>query len=144
MRTRICGAVSATAALVALLAGCSSDEPATPSSSAPPATSTTTAPPAPESPGTGAVGISPGGVTTSLDVPAESTEDDYFDLCLAAKNWMTGRGGDLAAQVEPYLAEVQRSTTPSPGTFNALWPQLTPGQQSAVIVAAQAAAAGGC
>jgi hypothetical protein len=92
-----------------------------------------------------AVGISPAGVTTRVDTPAESTEEEYFQACHAAMLWMAGRQGDGQALIEPYLASVQASdAAPDPGTFNAPWAKLTPGRQAAVIVAARAAAGGQC
>ncbi|MBV8861115.1 MAG: hypothetical protein JO259_04545, partial [Mycobacterium sp.] len=33
----------------------------------------------------GAVGVSPAGVTTKINVPARSTEEEYFQACHAAK-----------------------------------------------------------
>lgn len=129
-------AVGAVAGSV-LLAGCSSGGESTPTtSSTQPAPSTTEARSAPP----GAVEVSPGGVTTAVGAPAESTEEEYFQACNAARMWMTGRGGDIKAQLEPYLADVQRSDAPGPGTFDSPWSKLTPGRQAAVIVAAEAAA----
>ncbi len=55
-------------------------------------------PPAP-----GAVEVSPGGVTTAVGAPAESTEEEYFQACQAAKAWMDQQGGDPKSQIEPYL-----------------------------------------
>jgi hypothetical protein len=129
----------------AVLAGCSSASDggkAAPSSStsatsSAPTTSTTnethTADP-------GTVGISPGGVTTAVGAPAESTEDEYFQACHTAKVWMVGKGDDQKAQFEPYLAELQKSDSAGLGTFNTPWSKLAPGRQAAVIVAAEAAA----
>jgi hypothetical protein len=88
----------------------------------------------------GVVGVSPGGVTTAIGAPAESTEDEYFQACHAAKVWMTEQGGDQKAQFEPYLASLQKSDAPGPGTFDTPWSQLSPSRQAAVIVAAEAAA----
>jgi hypothetical protein len=88
----------------------------------------------------GAVGTSPGGVTTAVGAPAESTEEEYFQACNAARLWMAERGGDLKAQLEPYLAEIQKSDSAGPGTFATPWSQLEPARQAAVIVAAEAAA----
>ena len=39
-------------------------------------------------------GISPGGVTTSVSAAAESTEDEYFQACRAAREWMEQQSGD--------------------------------------------------
>jgi len=84
--------------------------------------------------------VSPDGVTTAVGTPAESTEDEYFQACHAAKTWMLERGGEQRAQFEPYLKSLQSSDEPSPGTFGTPWSRLTPARQAAVIVAADAAA----
>jgi Putative lipoprotein LpqV len=123
----------------AILCACSSASEEGPSTSAqPPA-------PAPSSleshtAAPGAVGRSAGGVTTAVGAPAESTEDEYFQACQAAKTWMTAQGADLKTQFEPYLRNVQSSDAPGPGTFDTPWSKLAPGRQAAVIVAAEAAA----
>jgi len=88
----------------------------------------------------GATGVSPGGVTTAVGAPSVSTEDEYFQACRAAKTWMAERGGDPKAQFEPYLADLQSSDAAGPGTFDTPWSKLAPERQSAVIVAAEAAA----
>ena len=123
------------------LSACSSRTGGGPASSksAAPSTTSTAAPTA-----NAAAQISPGGVTTSVAAPAESTEDEYFKACSAAKVWMDQHGGDPKTQFEPYLANLQKSNASGPGTFGSPWSQLTPGRQSAVIVAAQAAADGLC
>lgn len=125
------------------LAGCSTGGDRTPGTPSPTAssqvqTSTTTTPARTAAPGQ--VGTSPGGVTTAVGAPAESTEEEYFQACDAARAWMTERGGDRKSQVEPYLAELQKSDAPGPGTFGTPWSQLQPGRQAAVIVAVEAAA----
>jgi hypothetical protein len=97
-------------------------------------------PTAPSSLPAGAIGVSPGGITTRVDTPAESTEEEYFQACHAAKVWMTEQGGDQKAQFEPYLASVQSSDAPGAATFNEPWSKLSPNRQAAVIVAAEAAA----
>jgi hypothetical protein len=122
------------------LAACSSDPGTTPSSTSetsPPTTPTSAA-------AAGPAKVSPGGVTTAVDAPAESTEEGYFQACNAAKMWIDQRGGDRRAQIEPYLATLQRSDSAGPGTFRSPWSQLTPGRQAGVIVAVQAAADGLC
>jgi hypothetical protein len=140
-------AVDAAAVMIVALAvgtGCSSgtgSEPATPS----PAETTTTASKTTETQDTptaapGEVAVSPDGVTTAVGAPADSTEDEYFKACTAARDWMQQQGGDLKAQLEPYLKNVQTSDAPGPGTFDIPWSQLPPQRQAAVIVAAQAAA----
>ena len=114
------------------LAGCSSHQPA-PSSSPAAAVS---APPQ--------VGISPGGVTTSLSAPASSTEEEFYQACHWARLWMADKHGDPHAQIEPYLAMVQASPTGENGTWHTPWSQLTPERQSGVIVAVSEAADGMC
>jgi hypothetical protein len=125
------------------LSGCSSGSDSQKASSSAPSPSPTTTTSTPvfssHTAAPGAVGKSPAGVTTAVGAPAESTEDEYFQACNAAKTWMTQQGGDLKSQFEPYLAFLQSSDTPTPGTFGMPWSQLTPGRQSAVIVAADAA-----
>jgi Putative lipoprotein LpqV len=92
----------------------------------------------------GAVAVSPTGVTTKVNVPARSTEEEYFQACHAAKVWMTGRQGDRQALTEAYLAAVQAPGAHGAGTWNTPWAALTPARQAAVIVAAQAAARNEC
>jgi hypothetical protein len=92
----------------------------------------------------GAVGLSPAGVTTRVDVPADSTEEEYFQACHAAKVWMEGQPRTGATLFEPYLAMVQASPSGTAGTWNARWADLTPARQAAVITAARAAAADEC
>ena len=120
-----------------IVSGCSS-------STEPEATSSLTTAPTPSTSPTqvapGEVGVSPGGVTTAVGAPAESTEDDYFQACLAARTWMEQQGADPKTQIEPYLKSVQAAESVGPGTFDKRWSELSPGQQSAVIVAVEAAA----
>jgi hypothetical protein len=54
--------------------------------------------------------------------------------------WMVAQGGEQKTQFEPYLESLQKSDAAGPGTFGTPWSQLTPARQSAVIVAADAAA----
>ena len=84
--------------------------------------------------------MSPGGVTTAIGAPADSTEDEYFKACQSARDWMGQQGGDAKAQLELYLKSVQSSDAAGPGTFGTPWSALPPERQAAVIVAAQAAA----
>ena len=130
------GLVSATIALPMVLAGCSSSE--EDSDQAEPKSPPAAAPP------TGLVGISPGGVTTSVNAPASSTEEEYYLACHWAREWMKDKPGDPQAQIEPYLAMVQASPSGENGTWNTPWAQLTPERQAGVIVAVKAAAEAGC
>lgn len=146
-RAAITAVVLATAWSVAgstVLTGCSSgsDDTGTAESAQQPSvapTSTETGLPE-TSASSGAVGVSPEGITTSVEAPAESTEREYFEACHAALVWMKGQQGDRQAQIEPYLSMLQTSSDAGPATFNTPWAQLPPGRQSAVIVAVQAAA----
>ena len=90
------------------------------------------------------IGMSPDGVTTRINVPAQSTEEQYAQACMATKEWMTAKGGDPQSMVEPFLKELQSSTSTGPATFNTTWAELSTAQQAAVIIAVQAAADGGC
>jgi hypothetical protein len=92
----------------------------------------------------GAVGLSPAGVTTRIDVPANSTEEEYFQACHAAKLWMQARPKTGESLFEPYLAMVQTSPSGTAGSWNTRWADLTPARQAAVITAARAAANDEC
>jgi hypothetical protein len=108
-----------------------------------PANTSTPAPSGSLPPGT--IGISPTGVTTKVDVPAESTEEEYFQACHAARVWMDAHpstGGD--SLIEPYLAMIQASATGEAGSWNIPWANLSLARQAGVITAAQAAANAGC
>lgn len=89
-------------------------------------------------------GVSPSGVTTRVDAPAQSTEEEYFQACHAAKTWMQDRPGDPQALVEAYLAAVKAPQASGAGIWNVPWARLSPARQAAVIVAARAAAADEC
>jgi Putative lipoprotein LpqV len=86
-------------------------------------------------------------VTTRVDVPAESTEEEYFQACHAARLWMdaqpatVGTGNSL---IEPYLAMLQASPSGEAGSWNIRWADLGLARQAGVITAAQAAANAGC
>ena len=125
------------------VAGCSSNEqqPSTPS----PTTSTSELPPLPAEPAQpGAVGVSPGGVTTQVDVPADATESQYGQACHAAKVWMDGQQKDPKTLVEPYLKVIQAPDFSGPGNFITPWAKLTPAQQAGVIMAVNGAANDEC
>lgn len=124
-----------------MLTGCSKDggdKAEKPSAAAPSAASEQPAA------GGGPIGLSPGGVTTRIDEPAQSTEEQYGQSCLATKAWMDAKGGDPHTLVEPYLKDLQASKDPAPATFNKTWAELTDPQRAAVIIAVKAAADGGC
>jgi hypothetical protein len=91
-----------------------------------------------------AVALSPAGVTTKINVPPRSTEEEYFQACHAATTWMQNRPGDRPALIEAYLAAVQAPGVSGAGTWNTPWAALPLARQAAVIVAAQAAANGEC
>jgi hypothetical protein len=123
-----------------MMAGCSSSKPG-PATSGAPATTTANAAP---STAPVEIGISPGGVTTSLSAPASSTEEEYYQACHWARLWMNGRPGDPHTQIEPYLAVVQASPSGDNGTWHTPWAKLTPERQAAIITAVTAAADAAC
>jgi hypothetical protein len=92
----------------------------------------------------GGVGLSPSGVTTRVDVPADSTEEEYFQACHAAKIWMEAQPRTGASLFEGYLAMVQAAPSGTDGTWNARWSDLTLARQAALITAARAAANDEC
>jgi len=119
-----------------MLSGCSTGGP-TP----PPGTSThPTSRPAPAI----RPGVSSSGVTTRVDAPAQSTEEEYFQACHAAKTWMRDQSGDPATRVERYLGALQAPGVAGPGTWNVEWSRLSAARQAAVIVAARAASSDEC
>ena len=141
---RWCPPVVVATALLALV-GCSQG--ATPKASSPSAARAaplTTRPAVSPAPPPGSVGLSPAGVTTRVDVPADSTEEEYFQACHAAKLWMATQAMTGESLLEPYLAMVQTSPSPTAGTWNNRWADLTPARQAAVITAARAAANDEC
>jgi hypothetical protein len=127
-------------------AGCSAGTnkaaPASPSLTAPPGLPGTKQAAATQPPG--GVAVSPAGVTTKINVPARSTEEEYFQACHAARMWMQDRRGDRQALIEAYLAAVQAPSAHGAGTWDTPWAALPLARQAAVIVAAQAAANGEC
>jgi hypothetical protein len=130
------------AAGVSLVAGCSAGSDNAPSSASPSSAPASKQVGATFPPGT--IGVSPAGVTTKISIPAQSTEEEYFQACHAAKVWMQGRQGDRQSLIEAYLATVQAPGAGGAGTWNTAWRELTPARQAAVIIAAQAAADDGC
>ncbi|MBI3227119.1 MAG: lipoprotein LpqV [Mycolicibacterium cosmeticum] len=133
-------------AAIAVLAGCSSHTDAPAASSATTASSISEPPPLPqEAPlHAGAVAVSPGGVTTAVDVPSDATESQYGQACHAAKLWLDEQHAQPVTLVEDYLKTLQAPEANGPGSFNTPWAQLTPAQQAGVIMAANAAANGEC
>src|SRR6476660_3288038 len=139
-RVVLCGAL-----LMLAVAGCSSKEQKSSTTTQSPTTSTSELPPLPAEPAQpGAVGVSPGGVTTRVDVPAAATESQYGQACHAAKVWMDSQQADPKTLVEPYLKLVQAPDFTGPGNFNTPWANLTPAQQAGVIMAVTGAANGKC
>ena len=134
-------AALAVAALVLAVTGCAHDVPGTATA---PSARPSSIPRGPASAPPGAIGLTPGGVTTRVDVPADSTEEEYFQACHAAKVWMESQPRTGASLFEPYLAMVQASPSGTPGTWGARWSELTPARQAAVITAARAAAGDEC
>lgn len=122
------------------LAGCSSGGSGKPTALAPAPSADQPA----ADPGSGPIGMSPGGVTTRIDVPAQSTEEQYAQACLATKEWMGAKGGDPHSLVEPFLKELQSSSDSGPATFKKTWAELDDAHRAAVIIAVKAAADGGC
>ncbi len=92
----------------------------------------------------GAIGLSPAGVTTRVDIPADSTEEEYYQACHAAKIWMEAQPRTGESLFEPYLAMVQAAPSGTAGSWNARWADLTLARQAAVITAARAAADDEC
>ena len=92
----------------------------------------------------GVVALSPAGVTTKINVPSRSTEEEYFQACHAATTWMQGKQGDRQALIAAYLAAVQAPGVSGAGTWNIPWAALPLARQAAVIVAAEAAANDEC
>lgn len=140
-RSRLSGTLVVAAGLLAL-AGCSPGAP-----SGKPASSPTRPAGIPGGPGSappGAVGLSPAGVTTRVDVPANSTEEEYYQACHAAKLWMDGQPRTGQSLFEPYLAMIQAAPSGTAGSWNARWADLTLARQAAVITAAHAAANDEC
>jgi hypothetical protein len=125
---------------VSAMTGCASDEKKTPPAAVTPSAARTVA--AAGRPST--VSLSPAGVTTKIDVPAQSTEEEYSQACHAANMWMKGYPGDRQVLVEGYLAEVQQPGVVGPGTWNIAWAALSLPRQAGVIVAAKAAANDEC
>jgi Putative lipoprotein LpqV len=127
-------------AAASVMTGCSATGTRGPTVSTSPSSAVTTA--AATAPG--AVATSPAGVTTKINVPSYSTEEEYFQACHAAKTWMQGHPGDRAALVESYLAAVQTPGIVGAGTWNIAWAALPLPRQAGVIVAANAAANDEC
>lgn len=145
MCSHVLAAIGAGAVILAV-AGCSGDErgdESAPATSSP--TTTSDLPPLPAEPTPPeAVGVSPGGVTTKVDVPADATESQYGQACRAAKLWMEGQQGDPQTLAEAYLKVLQAPGAVGPGTFDTTWAQLTPAQQAGVVMAVNGAANDEC
>ncbi len=126
--------------MIGAVPGCSSGERKSPPAAVTPSSATTASAEA----GPSTVSLSPAGVTTKIDVPAHSTEEEYFQACHAANIWMKGHPGDHQALVERYLSAVQQPGVTGPGTWNTAWAALSLPRQAGVIVAAKAAANDEC
>ena len=83
-------------------------------------------------------------MTTRIDIPADSTEEEYFQACHAARRWMEAQPRTGTPLFEPYLAMVQASPSGTAGSWNAPWSDLTLARQAALITAARAAANDEC
>ena len=127
-------------ASAAAMTGCSADRTKAPTAATTPSSAVKT--PAAAAPGV--VVVSPAGVTTKVNVPSYSTEEEYFQACHAAKVWMQSHPGDQTALVERYLAAVQTPGVVGVGTWNIAWAALPLPRQAGVIVAANAAARDEC
>jgi hypothetical protein len=127
-------------AVASAMTGCAAGEKKGPPPSAAPSGTVDAGPTAAPS----VVAVSPAGVTTKINVPARSTEEEYFQACHAATTWMQAHPGDRQALVERYLAAVQAPGVVGTGTWNIAWVALPLPRQEAVIVAAQAAANDEC
>jgi Putative lipoprotein LpqV len=145
-----CGA-AAGAAVLAAATGCSAADRSndaaelSPSGSVTTSISTSELPPLPAQPTPpDAVGVSPGGVTTRVDVPADATESQYGQACRAAKLWLDAQQGDPLTLVEAYLRELQAPGAVGPGSFDVAWTELTPAQQAGAIMAVNGAANDEC
>lgn len=99
--------------------------------------------PAAQPPASGS-GLSPAGVTTSVDAAPSSLEEEYYQACRAAADWMTGKQDGPAQLVEGYLQSIQTNGNVGPGTFHKSWHELPADRQAAVIVATNAAAEQQC
>ncbi|MDM2421186.1 lipoprotein LpqV [Mycobacteroides abscessus] len=127
-------------------AACSSasDDKAAPSPSVTAGTTTTSlGAPAAQPPAAGS-GVSPAGVTTSVNAAPSSLEEEYYQACRAAADWMTGKHDGPDRLVEGYLQSIQSTGNIGPGTFHKSWHELTADRQAAVIVATNAAAEQQC
>lgn len=127
-------------------AACSSasDDKAAPSPSVTAgATTTSLGAPAAQPPAAGS-GVSPAGVTTSVNAAPSSLEEEYYQACRAAADWMTGKHDGPDQLVEGYLQSIQSTGNIGPGTFHKSWHELTADRQAAVIVATNAAAEQQC
>lgn len=89
-------------------------------------------------------GVSPAGVTTSVNAAPSSLEEEYYQACRAAADWMTGKHDGPDQLVEGYLQSIQSTGNIGPGTFHKSWHELTADRQAAVIVATNAAAEQQC
>ena len=139
MRVSFLSAAVLAAGLSTVMSGCGNDGQPAPTGT-PSTTTSSSVAPAPSA----VAGVSPGGVTPRVDVPAAATESQFGQACHAAVEWMGIQHADPATLVEPYLATLQQPDAAGPGTFDLRWSALTPAQQAGVIMAAEQAARGEC
>ncbi|OHU12685.1 hypothetical protein BKG75_23175 [Mycobacteroides chelonae] len=79
-----------------------------------------------------------------MDAAPSSLEEEYYQACRAAADWMTGKQDGPTQLVEGYLQSIQTTGNVGPGTFHKSWQELPADRQAAVIVATNAAAAQQC
>ncbi|AKP60819.1 hypothetical protein BKG58_17685 [Mycobacteroides abscessus subsp. abscessus] len=79
-----------------------------------------------------------------MNAAPSSLEEEYYQACRAAADWMTGKHDGPDQLVEGYLQSIQSTGNIGPGTFHKSWHELTADRQAAVIVATNAAAEQQC
>lgn len=135
-------------ALLALaLAGCSTDEPAAQPSSSPSSTAaadTTTSTPPMTTEEVDLYGVTPDGLTTSVNVPPTVTGTEFDRGCAEAK-------AAIAAYGDPEIVLALMQATPEDSSENVTvedsddpWAEQSPEDQANVIEVVRAAAAGEC
>ena len=82
-------------------------------------------------------------MTTRVDVPANSTEEEYFQACHAAKDWMEAQPGTVG-RVRAVPGDGPGGAIGHRRNLERPWTDLTPARQAAVITAVRAAANDEC